>query len=159
MLPHFSGDTLASSTFKSMKSAPRRTLSEFEGEILSFDPPSTPGLSDTTLVDHGSLVGAGSSHNISSLSFQPPITSSSVLGSPFVFGQQGSAARGGRGRSRSHVGASTTLAPFMFVLAHNKPCSAIDPCLAHLYREVMPDPVCQRVRGSRKPFVYSRMGG
>ena len=132
MLPHPSGETLASSNSAPMQTGPRRSLTEFEGEILSFEQPITPGLSDTTLVDHGSLVGAGSSHHgISGFSFQPPITPNSVLGSPFVFGQQKAAARSGKGRSVSHVAVSTTLASSVFVSDPNKPYAAIGLCPAH----------------------------
>ena len=89
--------------------------SGFEGEILSFAPPSmglSGGAHPQAAPTYGSFAAAGSSQNISNLTFQTPITPSSILGSPFAFEQQG-AVRNGRSQSRSigslNAGTMTTL--------------------------------------------------
>jgi hypothetical protein len=122
-------DIPTSSTYRPMRTAPRRTHSEFEGEILSFAPPSTPDISDTTRSQaapiRDSFVTARSSQNIYNLNFQPPVTPSSVLGSPFAFEQQGEAGNGrsqSRSQLRRHGNASNALAYSVLASDSNKLC-------------------------------------
>jgi hypothetical protein len=131
-MPCSSLDILASVTSKTKCAAPKQTV--FEGEILQFVPPSTPGLStsaSTSTEGRDSFVSAGSSHSAFSLSFQPPMTSNSFLGLPFITRQQGDAHRG-RCQSRSRLDFGTMLACSVLVPDTNKhllcsPRSLSDP--------------------------------
>jgi hypothetical protein len=112
MLPRSSLDILASVASKPKRAAPKQT--GFEGEILSFVLPLTPGLSTgtsatSTTEGPDSFVSAGSSQSAFSLSFQPPMTPNSILGSPFIVRQQGDTHRG-RCQSRSQTDFGTMLA-------------------------------------------------
>ena len=135
MLPHSSGNVLASGTSKPKRAASRQTLSRFEGDILSFASPSAPELFGTAPArDRDSFVGTGSSQNISSVLFQTPMTPSSILGSPFMAGRQG-VMSSGRSRSRSSVDVSTMLACLVFISDPNKfftcnPRSSFDPSMS-----------------------------
>jgi hypothetical protein len=96
-----SGSILISSVSRPKHATPRQTPSGFEGEILLFAPSSTPEISgtcsQTVAPAHDSFVVTRSRHNISGITFQSPITPSSVLGLLFVFEQQGACT----GRSQS----------------------------------------------------------
>ena len=120
MLPHSSFNVLDFGASKPKQATPRRTLSGFEGDILSFASPSAPELVGIAPArDCDSSFSTGSSQNISSVSFQTPMTPSSILGSPFMAGQEG-VTSSGRSGSRRSVDASTMSACLVLVSDPNK---------------------------------------
>ena len=121
MPPRSSLDILTSAIHKPKRVAPRRTPSGFEGNIISFDAPSNPPCRTPSRAEDPNLsVESGSSSSssrISSFHFMSPV-SGSLLGSPFLDGQQEGAlgAQEHRARVSRHFSMDSSTMSAIFVL-------------------------------------------